>query len=180
MRLREEAKCGRDPTCADETLALLLEKGQGASRILEVGAGYGLTSVALALGTGAEVYAVEKDAGRAREARGLIAKFGANVRLLEGDAAVILPTLKGPFDLIFLDGPKAQYKNYLPELRRLLKTGGYLFSDDVFLFGRRGERAPQKRHMLALHIREYLGLLEDGFETEYYEYGEGLAVSKKL
>ena len=47
--LRERAKEGRDPTAADETLALLCDLVQKLQpeRVLEIGAGEGLTSIAL-------------------------------------------------------------------------------------------------------------------------------------
>ena len=107
---------------------------------------------------------------------------GKAVTLLEGDAGGILPLLEGPFDLILLDGPKAQYRRYFPDCKRLLKRGGYLFSDDVLLFSPRRGGPPPKRRMLAVHIEEYLALLESdpAFFTEIYDYGEGFAVSKKL
>ena len=183
-RLREEAKRGRDPTCADETLELLIERAKeiGAKRYLEIGAGEGLTAVSLFLETGASVTAIEKDSVRAAHARDLFAKFGVLGEVSEGDAGEILPRLTGEYDLIFLDGPKVQYRRYFADCKRLLRRGGLLFSDDVLLYGWVRGEPPKKRRMLAEHLREYLALLEGDpdFETEYYEYGEGLAVSKKL
>ncbi len=182
--LREAARAGRDPTAADETLALLLGEGRAISarRILEIGAGEGLTSISLSLSLGAEVVAIERDRARAAAAREHIAAFGASVELIEGDAADVLPALDEKFDLIFLDGPKVQYRMYFPECKRLLREGGTLVSDDVLLYGWVRGEPPKKRRMLAEHIREYLRLLEEdgAFETEFYEYGEGVAVSRKI
>lgn len=186
LALRASAKTGRDPSCADETLFALIAKAKeiGAKHILEIGAAEGLTSVALALETGADVQAIEKDASRARLVREHVAAFSLeeNVHILEGDAGEILPLLDATFDLIFLDGPKAQYLRYFPHCKRLLRRGGYLFSDDVLLFGWVLGSPPKKRKMLAQHIREYLDALmqDEDFHTELFEYGEGLAVSEKL
>ena len=184
LALREQAKEGRDPTCADETLELLLKTAENfhPARILEIGAAEGLTSVAFCL-TGARVTAIERDAARAATARRHFAAFGVteSVELLEGDAGEILPLLREEYDIIFLDGPKVQYKKYLPDCKRLLKKGGILFSDDVLLFGWVRGEAPKKRRMLVEHIREYLQTLEadPALETEILELGEGLAVSRK-
>lgn len=183
--LREAAKQGRDPTAADETLFLILETAERlrAKRVLEIGAAEGLTSCALLMQTQAEVVAIERDPVRAGKARENFTLFGVQdrVTLHEGDAGEILPLLEGTFDLIFLDGPKVQYFKYLPDCKRLLRSGGVLFSDDVLLFGWVRGEAPKKRKMLAEHIREYLRALENDadFETEIYPYGEGLAVSVK-
>lgn len=183
--LREAVKSGRDPVCADETLRLLMETARKvhAQNILEIGTGEGLTSVALALRAGISVTTIENDPARIQRARENFLRFGVeeNVTLLEGDAGEILPSLTGEFDLIFLDGPKVQYRKYFPDCKRLLKRGGALVSDDVFFLGRDIDAVPKKRRMLFLHLREYRELLESDpeFETEYYEFGEGVAVSIK-
>lgn len=182
--LRAREKEGRDPTCADETLAFMLKTAReiGAERILEIGAGKGLTSIAFALALpDAQVAAIERDAERIAAARENFAAFGVSerVRLIEGDAAGILPCMEGAYDLIFLDAAKVQYRRFLPDCKRLLKEGGVLFSDDVLLFE---EGVPKKRKMLAAHIAEYLGLLSSDADlsTEILRLGMGLAVSRKV
>ncbi len=186
LELRERAKEGRDPACADETLweLLRLAAETGVKRYLEIGAAECLTSIALAVSSGAAVTAVEKDPARAARARENIALFGMGeqISLMEGDAGEILPLLGGEYDLIFLDGPKAQYLKYLPDCKRLLRRGGYLLSDDVLLFGWVRGEPPKKRRMLIEHIREYLAALQNDpdLKTEILEIGEGLAVSEKL
>lgn len=181
--LRAQEKEGRDPTCADETLEYMLNTAEelGAERILEIGAGKGLTSIAFALARPqARITAIERDAERAVAARANFAQFGVSDRIdfLEGDAAEVLPCLQGPFDLIFLDAAKVQYRRFLPDCKRLLKEGGVLFSDDVLLFE---HGVPPKRRMLAAHIAEYLDRLaaDADFTTEILYCGMGLAVSRK-
>lgn len=183
--LRERAKEGRDPTAADDTLRYIMHTVERLrpTRVLEIGAAEGLTSCAILLHSQAELTAIELDATRASKAREHFQLFGVEKRvtLHEGDAGEILPLLKGSFDLIFLDGPKVQYLKYLPDCKRLLRSGGVLLSDDVLLFGWVRGEPPQKRRMLVEHIREYLHALEadEEFTTEILELGEGLAVSVK-
>lgn len=180
--LRKAALSGRDPTAADETLAFLLTwaKDKNSKRILEIGAGEGLTSCALLLSTEATVTAIELDADRAARARKNYAFFRVNdrVRLIEGDAGEILPLLDETFDFVFLDGPKVQYRRYFSEIKRLLSVGGVLFSDDVLFLE---HDVPKKRRMLAEHLKEYREMLlaDKEFDTVIYGYGEGLAVSVK-
>lgn len=57
------------------------------------------------------------------------------ITLIEGDAAEVLPTLEGEFDLIFMDSAKAKYIEFYPECMRLLRHGGVLIIDDVFQGG---------------------------------------------
>ncbi len=186
VALREKAKEVRDPTAADETLEYILRlvETRKPQKILEIGAAEGLTSCAMLLCSDAQLTAIECDAARAARAREHFRLFGLEQRaaLCEGDAAEILPMLEGGYDLIFLDGPKVQYRKYLPDCKRLLKRGGVLLSDDILLFGWVRGEPPKKRRMLVEHIREYLRLLESDAElqTEILELGEGLAVSIRL
>ena len=186
LSLRESAKQGRDPTCADETLQYILNlcKENKPQRILEIGCAEGLTSCAMLYATDARLTAIELDSPRAHRARENFLKFGFSdrVTLYEGSAGEILPMLEGAYDLIFLDGPKVQYLSYLPDCKRLLKSGGFLLSDDVLLFGWVRGEPPKKRRMLVEHIREYLNALENdpSLTTEILELGEGLAVSQKI
>ncbi len=57
------------------------------------------------------------------------------ITLLEGQAADILPTLKGSYDFIFMDSAKSKYIEFLPDCLRLLKKEGVLMVDDVFQGG---------------------------------------------
>ncbi len=186
LSLREEAKRGRDPTCADGTLDYLLRLCNELSpaRILEIGAAEGLTACAMLSVCGARYTGIELDPVRAGKARENLARFGFSERAIlhEGDAGEILPLLGGEYDLIFSDGPKVQYLRYLPDCKRLLKAGGVLLSDDVLLFGWVRGEPPKKRRMLVEHIREYLAALQSDPElrTEILELGEGLAVSRKV
>ncbi|MFK8243087.1 MULTISPECIES: O-methyltransferase [unclassified Facklamia] len=61
--------------------------------------------------------------------------FSDKVTLIEGDAADVLPTLEGSYDLIFMDSAKAKYIEFYPECMRLLKMGGVLIIDDIFQGG---------------------------------------------
>lgn len=183
--MRRAALSGRDPTCADETLKYILGLCEELcpKRILEVGCAEGLTSTAMLLFCEGTLTGIELDPFRRARAEENFEKFGVSnrVRLHEGDAAEILPMLEGEYDLIFSDGPKVQYLKILPELKRLLRRGGVLLSDDVLLFGWVRGTPPAKRRMLARHIEEFLDRLERDpeFETKILPLGEGLAVSRK-
>ena len=186
--MRAALKDRRDPVCADETLQYLLftVRCLRPSHILEIGTAEGLSGAAMLLEEEkARLTTIEIDEERYRRARQNFASFGleGRVRRILGDAADVLPALDTGYDLIFLDGPKAQYINYLPELKRLLRAGGVLFADDVLLYGWVGGSvpAPQKRHSLVGRIRDYLAAVtsDEDFITSVLEIGEGVAVSVK-
>lgn len=181
--LRAEAKNCRDPAAADDTLALLvaLARLRGAENILEIGTAEGLTSVALLLELPhAKVTTIEADEARHARAKANFSSFGVEgrVRPLLADASDALPALAGPFDLIFLDGPKAQYVNYLPDLARLLAPQGLLFADDILLYGwvNGREETPPKRRSIVRRIRDFLAAAREMFVVCVLDVGEGAAL----
>lgn len=186
--MREALKDRRDPVCEDETLnyLLLTVRAVAPSAILEIGAAEGLTGAAMLLeAPQASLTAIEIDEERFAKAGQNFAALGLapRVRCILGDAADVLPALSGPYGLIFLDGPKAQYIHYLPDLKRLLADGGVLIADDVLLYGwvDGSVPVPAKRHSLADRIRDYLDAVaaDEDLVTSVLRIGEGVAVSVK-
>lgn len=186
--LREKAKSERDPCAPDETLQLLLlcEQMCDATRVLEIGTGEGLTAVALLQEyPRMHLVTVEADETRYRTACENFEAFGVSerVRAVFGDAKDLLEALKEPFGLIFLDGPKAQYTAYLPDLKRLLAPRGVLFADDVLLYGwvDGREETPSKRQSIVRKLREYLEQVcsDPDLLTSVLDVGEGVAISVK-
>ena len=184
--LREKAKEGRDPCAPDDTLQLLLAcaRMRAPERILEIGTGEGLTSLALLCECPrAHLVTVEADEARYRTACAYFEEFcvADRVRAVCGDAKDVLEALEEPFGLIFLDGPKAQYAAYFPDLKRLLAPRGVLFADDVLLYGwvDGREEVPPKRRSIVRKIREYLELVcaDPDLVTSVLDVGEGVALS---
>ena len=127
--LEEKALQEGVPIIRKEVQGLLrfLLAWQKPARILEIGTAVGFSALLLWENApkGARLTTLENHPERAQRARGNFRRAGAGeaITLLEGDAGEVLPTLEGPYDLIFLDGAKAQYIRYLPELLRLLGGG---------------------------------------------------------
>ena len=187
-KMRQELKDRRDPVCPDEVLQYLLLTVREIvpSKILEIGTAEGLSGAAMLFeAPNARLTTVEIDEDRHKKAKENFQEFGLSgrARCVLGDAADVLPALEGPFDLIFLDGPKAQYVHYLPDLKRLLRGGGVLIADDVLLYGWVDGRSPvpPKRHSLIDRIRDYLKAVsaDEDFITSVLALGEGVAVSVK-
>lgn len=184
--LRKDALGRGIPVADDETLnyLLLMVSAVRPERILEIGTAVGLSSAAM-LFTCPEsrVTTIELEEDRYSEARRNFEEFGLSDRVTchLGDAGEILGMMDGPFDFIFLDGPKAQYEKYLFDLKRLLRPGGVLFADDVLLYGWvSGEQpTPRKRRSIVDKIRGYLEAVasDKDFITSVLNVGDGVAVS---
>lgn len=57
------------------------------------------------------------------------------VEFHEGPALTVIPTLEGPFDLVYLDAVKAEYRDYLDLALPLIRTGGVVVCDNVLWRG---------------------------------------------
>jgi len=111
--------------------------------------------------------------------------YTERIRILEGDAADILPTMTDSYDLIFLDAAKGQYGRFMPDCLRLLKTGGILIADDVLQEGLlAGDRldTPRRQRTTYTRMNDYLRELShtEGLQTSIIPIGDGVAVAMKL
>lgn len=176
------------PVSDRETLNFLttLLSALRPTEILEIGTAVGISAaVMLSACPNAHITTIEKNEKFYAETLENLKKLDKiqRVTAIYGDAADILPTLENAYEFIFLDGAKAQYVKYLPQLKRLLKPGGTLLADDVLLFGYiTGEKEiPKKRKMLVEHIKEYIFEVsnDSDFQTTVINLGNGLAMSVK-
>ena len=162
---------------------------QKPMRILEVGTAVGFSALLMSeyAPAGCEITTIENYEKRIPIARNNFKRAGkeTQITLLEGDAMEALPTLDEPYDFIFMDAAKGQYIHYMPEVMRLLKTGGTLVSDNVMQDGNIIEsRFAVERRDRTIHsrMREYLYELKHHEEllTSIIPLGDGVAVSVKL
>lgn len=115
---------------------------QKPKKILEIGTaiGYSSSKIALTVDDNAHIISVELDKERYSQAANNIASLGLEhkITLINDDAAAVIAEYERQniqFDFIFLDGPKGQYLNYLPTLKKILKCGGVLFCDNITFHG---------------------------------------------
>lgn len=177
------------PVSDRETLCFLstLLRALNPRNILELGTAVGASAaVMLSACKTAHITTVEKDSNFALEAEENFKKLNISrqITLMAGDAGEVIKKLDGQFDFIFLDSAKVQYVKYLPDLKRLLASGGVLLADDVLLYGYvTGEvETPKKRRMIVEHIKEYISAVTSDKElrTTVLNLGNGLAMSVKL
>ncbi len=186
QKARKEALETGIPVADDETLHFLTNVLTIAKskKVLEIGTAVGLSAIAMALADRErKITTIEFEEERYTQAKKNFKAFGVEKQITAhlGDAGEILPLMSGEYDFIFLDGPKAQYEKYLPELKRMLQKGGVLFSDDVLLYGwvDGREPTPQKRHMIVEKLRGYLQTISSDrdFITSVLDVGDGVALS---
>lgn len=106
-----------------------------AKRVLEIGTAHGLSGCYIAgcLPKGSSMVSIEWDETRAAEAQANFNEAGLNVEVKNGDAMKIIPTLDGPFDIIFMDANKDGYLEQIQLLQSegLLGDGCAILADNV-------------------------------------------------
>ena len=189
--LEKEARETNVPIIRTETQSLLrtLIVVNRPERILEVGTAVGFSALCMSeyAPEGCQITTIEKYEKRIPVALENFRRFGKSgcIQLLAEDAAVALKKLKGSYDFIFMDAAKGQYMNFLPDVLRLLRTGGLMVSDNVLQDGDILEsRYAVTRRDRTIHarMREYLYELKHNplLVTSVLPVGDGVAVSVKV
>ncbi len=113
---------------------------RGARRILELGTftGYSSISMASALPPDGKIITCDVDP----EATGIARRYmdesgyGDRIEIRLGPALETIATLEGPFDLVFIDADKPNYKAYYEAVLPLLAENGLVIADNVLWSGR--------------------------------------------
>ena len=156
--------------------------------ILEIGTAVGFSSLLMAFNTEpcCHITTLESEPEMIKAARENIASAGMEdrINIIPGDANITLAEISDRYDLVFMDAAKAQYISFLPEVKRLMKEGAVLLSDNIFHDGEIIEsRFLVERRDRTIHkrMREYLYAIKHDPElcTSLIPLGDGLAFSVK-
>lgn len=188
--IEKDAHERRVPIIPHETVVFLnVLLGQlKPKQILEIGTAIGFSSSLMAqhIGENGQVTTIDRYEKMFQEAKENYKKQGITdkVTLLEGDAADILPTLEGPYDIIFMDSAKSKYYDFFPECMRLLKVGGMLIVDDVLQGGtilEPKENIPRKVRTIHRKLNMFLDVVmkHPSVESSLLPLGDGLLLIVK-
>lgn len=188
-QMREQAKKNGDPVLRDKSFELLLKTVEELKpkKILEIGVNCGLSGIAMLLtDTSSCLTGIEIDEEKIKEAKANYVTFGVEKRakIFCGDASEIIPILTGGYDLIFLDGPKGHYYEYLCNLLPVLNVGGILFADNVLFRGYVNGRVktPHRFHTTKNSMEKFLREIQNNpsLSTRVLDIEDGVSITKKL
>lgn len=111
-----------------------------ARRILEIGtySGYSALSMAAALPDDGELITCDvwEEANELARRYAAESPHGHKIDFRLGPALETIPTLEGPFDLVFIDADKQNYVNYFHAVLPLLAERGLIVFDNTLWSGR--------------------------------------------
>ena len=121
---------------SDGMFLKIMAESTKAKRVLDIGSSNGYPALWLGQAlerTGGRLWTIEIDAGRARECRQNIKEAGLDpvVTCVEGDAMQEIPKLDGPFDLVFINAWKKDYKRYLDLVSDKVPPGGVIIAHNT-------------------------------------------------
>jgi len=185
LREMEEQAAREDVPISDPEVGRLLSilaRSLGARLILEVGTAIGYGTLCLARGAPeARVVSIDTDPERLATARRYLDRAGVagRVELIEGAALDVLHRLEGPFDLVYLDAVKTEYRRYLDQVLPRMRTGGLLVCDNLLWSGRVAA-ADEDQDTEALRAFNGYLMMHPQLQAVVLSVGDGLGVAVKL
>lgn len=188
-KIKEKAQEEHIPIIMDDTLEVIDEilTKKKPEKILEIGTAVGYSAMCFSeyLVQGGRIDTIERDEQRVLEARENIKKVGVEekIKIYEGDAVEILPTLNEQYDVVFIDAAKGKYPFFLEQALRMLKPDGVILADNILYKGYvMSDYNKHKQRTAVTHLRQYIKEITENpdLETTILEVGDGLAISKRV
>lgn len=186
-KIKQKALEDHIPIIMDDTLEVVAKILQevNPSRILEIGTAVGYSAICFSeyLKEDGRIDTIEREEERAKQARENIKKAEVEdkIKIYEGDAVEILPTLQESYDVIFIDAAKGKYPFFLAQALRMSHKGTVIIADNVLYKGYvMGDYNKHKQRTAVRNLREYIAEItnDEKLETQILEVGDGLAISK--
>ncbi|MEL4544838.1 O-methyltransferase [Luteococcus sp. H138] len=174
-------------TISNGTVAALrfLARMVQAKAVVEIGTGSGVSGLALYEGMGSEgiITSIDPQSDRQATARKEFTDAGIRsnrIRLIAGTPLDVLPKLRdGAYDLVFINGDKLEYVEYVAQALRLLRHGGVVVLHDALWQNKVAD--PDNEDDETVIIREALAAVEqtEEFTSLLLPVGDGLLSTTK-
>ena len=157
-----------------------------ARAVVEIGTGTGVSGVWLLRGMRADgvLTTVDTETEHQRLAKQTFTEAGVaaqRARLIPGAALDVLPRLTdGHYDIVFCDGDKQEYPEYLAEALRLLRPGGVVVFDNALWHDRVADPAQRDAETVAIRDLGRSVAENDGLIPVLLPVGDGLLLAQKV
>ena len=185
--LKDYASENSVPIMFDEGIEFIVNyiKENDVRFILEIGTAIGYSAIKFAqINPEIRIFTIEYDIERYQKAVENITKLNLDdqITVFLGDALKFDFTEK--FDLIFIDGAKSQYINFFEKYKENLAPDGVFISDNLSFHGMVEDISLTQNYStikLIRKLKRYIDFLKANteFQTEFYQLGDGVAVSRR-
>ena len=164
-------------------LLTMLCQMQQAQNVLEIGTYTGYSALCLAEGLepGGALHTVEANEELAPLAQRYFeeAKLAQCIHQHLGDAKEIIPHLKGPWDLVFIDADKVSYPEYWTLIRPRLAPNGLLVADNVLWNSKVADPTAQDKQTAALRKFNQAVAEAEEMEKLLLPFRDGLLLARR-
>lgn len=186
-QIRQYARENLVPIMKDEGMDFICNYivEHNIKRILEIGTAIGYSAIRFAkLSPDITVSTIEYDIDRYHQAVKNVSEKNLmdRITLYLGDA--LTTQISGEFDMVFIDGAKAQYTKFFEKFKHQLSKDGVIVTDNLSFHGM--VENPELTHnystkKLVHKIRRFIDFLtiNEEFKTEYFEVGDRVAISRR-
>jgi len=188
LEMKKYARHNWIPIILDDSLEFIKDIliKQKPKRILEIGTAIGYSSAIFSeyLDCGGKIDTLEISHKAVLIAKANHKMLGVEdkINIIEGDALKLLPELKEKYDVIFIDGPKSHYIQYLPYCLNLLNDNGTIIADNVIYKGMvLSDYNEHKQRTAVTKLREFIERVENDetLESHLYDIGDGVMVIRR-
>lgn len=161
-------------------------RSMGAKRVLEIGslAGYSAIGMARALPKDGMVICLELEPQSVQFIRRKAEEAGLShkIRVIQGDAAESLRNLgaEAPFDFVFIDADKPQYKAYMELSYPLVRQGGVIAGDNALAWGKISQESIEEPDVRGMQVFNRALAEHPGMQACLVPVGDGMAMGVKL
>jgi caffeoyl-CoA O-methyltransferase len=150
--------------------------------ILEIGTFTGYSSICMAEGLepGGMIHTIEHNI----EMKPLLevhlkqSGYENSIQVHYGEALKILPQLKGPFDLVFIDASKIEYRQYYESVMPKVSSGGVILADNTLWSGKVIEDEKDEE-TLAIDSFNKMVLADERVDNILLPIRDGIMVARK-
>ncbi|MET3574693.1 O-methyltransferase [Bhargavaea ullalensis] len=190
MEMEKYAAEHRVPIMQLEGIEALLQilRIQRPARILEIGTAIGYSAIRMGESLPeAEIVTIERDGQMREQAAANLRRSpaGRRITVIAGDALELGDNMpEGPFDALFIDAAKGQYRKFFDLYEPLLSAGAVIYCDNMFMHGLAAdspEDVPKRNRSMIRKLRAFTEWIMDhpGYDSALLPAGDGLLVSKK-
>jgi predicted O-methyltransferase YrrM len=152
-------------------------------RILEIGTFTGYSAICLAKGLceNGLLYTIDINEELTPMAQRYIdkAKLTDKIKLLTGNALLLIPQLTETFDLVFIDADKANYTTYFDLVIDKVRPGGFIVADNV-LWGGKVVNEKKDKDTMAIDAYNKKVLYDTRVKNVILPLRDGLNIAQKL
>ncbi len=185
---RDEAILNDQVPISTGVVALLttIVKSMDAHAVVEVGTQYGTSGITFleAMGKEGILTSIDAEADNQLSARKVFQEAGyptSKFRLIAGGPIEVLPKLRdGAYDVVFINGDKLEYVEYVAAAGRLLRQGGLLIVHDALWFNSVADETNEGDETII--IREAIEAItqSEEYAQALLPVGNGLLLATKL